>query len=210
MDMPMNAQVFCTDGAYGRSSRVILNPEDKRVTHIVVKENGQPCTERVIPIKHITETTPSKIRLDCSTDEAKKLDPFIAAEHVDEDAPEYQDTELKTWPNEQIDSPRQRFFKLRHEAMPVKELALQKGARVKAKDGYVGQVQEFLVNPKNGQITHLVLHKGYLWGQKDILIDMTYVERIEEKVAYLKLEQFYIDKLPTMRTQQEKQKGTVE
>ena len=30
-------------------------------------------------------------------------------------------------------------------------------------------------------ITHLILREGHLWGQKDVTIDMTCVERIEKK-----------------------------
>ena len=91
---------------------------------------------------------------------------------------------------------------MQHERIPPGELALQKGARVKAKDGFIGHVQEFLANPMDGNITHLILREGHFWGQKDVTIKMSYVERIEEKIVYLNLEKSAIEKLPSAKVRQ--------
>jgi sporulation protein YlmC with PRC-barrel domain len=42
MDIQMNVDVFCTDRKFGRTTRVILNPKDKTITHLVVKESEKP------------------------------------------------------------------------------------------------------------------------------------------------------------------------
>jgi sporulation protein YlmC with PRC-barrel domain len=39
-------------------------------------------------------------------------------------------------------------------------------------------VDEFVVNPKNGHITHLVMREGHLWGQKDVIIPLALVLRV--------------------------------
>ena len=42
MDIPLNAEVFCTDGPCGKSNSVIVNPITDQVTHFVTKENDFP------------------------------------------------------------------------------------------------------------------------------------------------------------------------
>jgi hypothetical protein len=37
----------------------------------------------------------------------------------------------------------------------------------------------FVVDPKTGHITHLVLREGHLWGQRDVAIPVNAIERIE-------------------------------
>jgi len=196
MDIPMNAEVICADGVYGRSTRVILNPDDKKIIGVVVRDENTPHTEFIVPINLVTETTPSEIRLGCARQAVSEMEEFNAIEHIHEETPEYKDTKFKLWPHRQSETRQKRYIKLQYEGVPLRELALHKDAKVKSKDGYViGHIRDFLVNSKNGRITHIVLRDGHLWGQKDITIDMSYVERIEEKTMYLKLEQFYVDKL---------------
>jgi len=43
---------------------------------------------------------------------------------------------------------------------------VRRGTRVEATDGHVGHVDEFVVNPENGHITHSVMREGHLWGKK--------------------------------------------
>ena len=60
-----------------------------------------------------------------------------------------------------------------HLQIPPGELAVRRGTRVEATDGYVGKVDEFVVNPDNGHITHLVMREGHLWGKKDVTIPLS-------------------------------------
>jgi sporulation protein YlmC with PRC-barrel domain len=87
---------------------------------------------------------------------------------------------------------------IEHEHVPAGELAIRRGARVEAADGHVGRVDEFLVDPANGHITHLVLREGHLWGQKDVTVPVSQIERIEEDTVYLKLDKHSIGALPTI------------
>ncbi len=38
MEIPLNAQVECTDGVCGHSACVLINPVTDQVTHLVVQE----------------------------------------------------------------------------------------------------------------------------------------------------------------------------
>ena len=81
--------------------------------------------------------------------------------------------------------------------IPVGELAVQRGTRVEATDGYVGHVDEFVVNPKNGHMTHLVMREGHLWGQKEVVIPLAALGEIGRDTISLKLDKHQIESLPT-------------
>lgn len=87
---------------------------------------------------------------------------------------------------------------LEHERIPPGELAVRRGAKVEASDGHVGRVTEFLVDPTDGHITHLVLREGHLWGSKDVTIPVSQIDRIEEDAVYVKLNKRGIEALPAV------------
>jgi len=73
MEIPLNAQVDCTDGVYGRSVYVLINPVINQVTHLVVKEDSSPNTEYIVPVDVVSETIADTIRLRCSKAELEKM-----------------------------------------------------------------------------------------------------------------------------------------
>jgi len=83
------------------------------------------------------------------------------------------------------------------EQIPPGELAVYRGARVKATDGKAGMLGEFLVNPLTGHISHLILMEGHLWGKKEVAIPVSAIDRIEKDTVYLKLDKKAIESLPS-------------
>src|SRR5664279_5605240 len=87
MEIPLNAQVECTDGVCGRSVDVLINPVIDQVTHLVVREDTSPNTEYIVPVDFVTETITDTIRLRCSKAELEKMDPFIKTKFIEEIVP---------------------------------------------------------------------------------------------------------------------------
>jgi len=197
MDIPVNADVSCTDGPCGRSTYVIINPTTWQVTHLVVKEKGFPYIERLVPLDRVAETGPHRVRLRCTREELAAMDHFIEIEFLPGSVPfvPYEADEYMTWP---YVLPQGMAVPLEHERIPPNELAVRRGARVEATDGRVGVVDEFLVDPANGHITHLVLREGHLWGKKDVTIPVSQIDHIEEDTVYLKLNKQSIEALPAI------------
>ena len=80
--------------------------------------------------------------------------------------------------------------------IPPGQLAVRRGARVRAADGRVGQVDEFMVDPDSGHITHLVLREGLPWDKRHVDIPISAIDRIEENVVHLSLTKKEIEALP--------------
>jgi sporulation protein YlmC with PRC-barrel domain len=196
MDIPIGAQVVCTDGPCGRSTYIVLNPVTDNITHFVAEESTLPYIERLVPINEIQKSDPQNIYLRCSRLDFEKMEPFIETDFIRADIKEYSvpftypsTTPLLLWPYMSLPDD---TVIVRLEHIPPSELAVRRGAQVRATDGYVGEVEEFIVNPKNGHITHLVLRKGHLWGEKDITIPVSEIDHIDENDVYLKIDKFKI------------------
>ena len=125
-----------------------------------------------------------------------QLEPFTATKFVQPDIPDdfYGMAEYRLWPYVLPEADIVGF--LENEQVPPGELAVHRGSHVRATDGDVGRVDAFLVDRESEQITHLVLHEGHLWGQKDVLIPMSKIGRIEQDRVYLTLNKEEVANLP--------------
>jgi sporulation protein YlmC with PRC-barrel domain len=204
MDIPIDVDVQCVDGPCGRVTQVVIHPFTQRVTHVVVRAAETPHTERMVPVARIVETTPDLVRTDFTKDELANMSPFLETEYIQTTLPGIEQTpaggylpgDYVLWPH--VLPERTEYLPVEHKRVPPGELAVRRGARVEATDGRAGKVGEFLVDPANGHITHLVLREGHLWGQKDVTIPVSQIERIEENAVYLKLDKQGIGALPAI------------
>ena len=203
MEIPLNAQVECTDGFCGRSVFVLINPVIDQVTHLVVREDATN-TEYIVPVDSVIETIADTIRLRCSKAELEKMDPFIKTKFIEEKVPK------KTWAYgggsigiganyylPYVTSERTVYKALENQQIPPGELAVRRGTSVEATDGFVGKVDEFVVNPENGHISHLVMREGHLWGKKDVIIPVSAMGDTHDDTVFLKLDKHQIESLPT-------------
>ena len=204
MEIPLNAQVECTDGVCGRSVDVLINPVIDQVTHLVVREDATPNTEYIIPVDFVTETITDTIRLRCSKAELEKMDPFIKTMVIEEKV------SGRTWAYgggsigrgtnyylPYVTTEKTVYESVERQQIPPGELAVQRGTRVEATDGYAGKVDEFVVNPENGHITHLVMREGHLWGKKDVIIPLSAMGDTRGDTVFLKIDKHQIESLPT-------------
>ena len=195
MDIPVNADVYCDGHRCGVSTYIIMNPTTKKITHLVVKEKSFPHIERLVPIEFVLETSPQKIQLRCTPNQLEELESFIETDFTRTVIPEYASSKFMTWP---YVIPETEMIPVPHKRIPPGELAVRRGAHVEATDGHAGRVDEFLVNPTDGYITHLVLREGHLWGQKDVTIPVSQIDHIENNTVHLKLDKHSVEALPSI------------
>jgi uncharacterized protein YrrD len=206
VDVPINVDVYCNNVVCGRSTYVVLDPKTQRVSHVVVQEKGLANVEYLVPLEEILESSPNQIKLRVTKRELIEMPQFM--QH------DYQSTESKVatgmaydpiiemydgyalWPYEGMES---MTMASEHEVIPSGEIALKRGSHVVATDGTVGRIDEFLTDPVGNKITHIVLHEGRLWGQKDVTIPLDQIDRMEEDKVYLKLDKQAVGRLPAVR-----------
>lgn len=198
MDIPINVDVLCAGKPCGRSTYLIINPVNEQITHLVVAEKAFPNIERLVPVDKILESTPESIQLRCNQTDLSDMDTFDETDFIKAGQLEVSlpySVPYEVWPYAMYDAMPVPF---EHEHIPAGEIAIRRGTPVEATDGDVGKVDEFLVDPENDVITHLVLREGHLWGKKDVTIPVSEIDKISEEAVYLKLDQEAIEKLPTV------------
>jgi sporulation protein YlmC with PRC-barrel domain len=197
MEVPLNADVHCTDGRCGRSSYIALNPATEQVTHVVVKEARPSRIERLVPVKLVASTGAEVILLSCSLEEFAKLELFNQTHFIHGDLPHHATDPSLTmlWP---YAVPAKRIVDEKIRPIPPGELVVRRGARVEATDGRVGRVEEFLVDPDSGGITHLCLRESRLRRDKVVCIPVSEIGEIKEKVVHLKVGKEAVAALPSV------------
>lgn len=208
MEIPLNAQVECTDGVFGRSESVLINPVIDQVTHVIVAADTSPKTEYLVPVAEVTETLAETIRLRCSKADVEKMDPFIQTRYIEEKVPAlytnngggryglgpsyympYTTLETTVYEKEEI------------EQIPSGDFTMSRGTEVKSTDGFVGKVDELVINPATGHITHIVMREGHLWGQKDVVIPLSAMlpmGKSSENTVFLNISKEQIELLPAL------------
>lgn len=198
MDIPLNVEVHCTDGQCGRSTYIILNPVTEQVSHLVVNPKQASAVERLVSVKLVANTAAEVILLSCTKEEFMNLESFNQPDFIYTDLPQHATDPNLTllWP---YVVPIKRIVDEKIRRIPPGELAVRRGARVRATDGRVGRVDEFIVGPVSGNITHLVLREEHFWKEeREITILVSQIERIEEKIVYLKVDKKTVASMPSV------------
>ncbi|GMQ79179.1 MAG: hypothetical protein BMS9Abin02_1740 [Anaerolineae bacterium] len=197
IEIPIDAEVLCLDGPAGRSSHVIIDPTQKTVTHFVVKREEVAGSENwIVPIEFITKSTHDSIYLKLSLDELQGMPQFSEMHwlEADRDEPGYPADAIYLAPY--VTPLRTEGIPIETERIPRGEIAIRRGAFVEARDGLVGTVGEFLIDPDSGQISHIVLQEGHLWGKQEIAIPLSAVDEALESTVYLKMDREDLKALP--------------
>ncbi len=200
MEIPLSAEVQCVDSSCGKILDIIVDPNTRKVTHIVVEDEtlARPPYQRLVSIDQVEDTTLDVIRLGCSKEELGHMQPFAHTRYVpkkQEDYTLYEGGEGPAAPSSTVGTPAR---KVEEELIPEGEWVLRQGAPVYATDGRIGQVGELIIDPDDEVITHLVLLEGHVFGKKELTLPVSAVERAGDARLYLKLDKRAVERLPAM------------
>ncbi len=198
MDIPIDAKIVCQDGDCGHICCVIINPVTDELTYVVVEEDNDPNKKHIVPVKLLQMKKPDILQISCSKEAFLKMDDFIEHRFIRADKvygllPATKHVYLPYgWPLGED------FVDIKSERIPPGELAIYRGTVVQAVDGEIGKVDQFLVDPPSGLITHLIIRESRIWGEKEISIPISEVDQVDNNIVYLKLKKAEVGALPTI------------
>jgi sporulation protein YlmC with PRC-barrel domain len=199
MDIKLNAPVECLDGKHGgHVTGVIANPETDEFTHLVVKTEG---VERIVPVALIQDATPEVVLLKCTVTRLNEQQPLVETEYVRSVVEHYDFVPGYIYPDAKPHYDTEAYA-IKHEHIPDDELEIKRGMAVFAKDGHVGHIDDVVVDPVNGHITHIVLHEGHLWSAKEVVVGIAHVKSVEDDGIYLKSTKAQVSEFPTIHARQ--------
>jgi sporulation protein YlmC with PRC-barrel domain len=210
-EFAIGARANCSDGFCGELSRIIVDPDARSVTHLVIEPKHRHEHGRLVPLDLVAGATAGEITLRCTVAEFGDLDPAEEDELAND--PEYASGYGSsaavhgygdvgamgvggsvTGMGVGMGTPhRRRTFV--EEVVPEGETQIRHGEHVHAVDGEIGRVQGFLVDPDDQHVTHVLLQEGHLWGRKEIAIPISAVTEIDYGVR-LNITKKQVEELP--------------
>jgi uncharacterized membrane protein/sporulation protein YlmC with PRC-barrel domain len=201
-NIAIGSKVTCTNGPAGRVTALIVDPGSQSLTHVaVVEESLTHGEERLVPIDKVVNSTRSEVQLSCTTDDVLKMEPFTRTRFLEEtygdEGYAYTRPYMVTYDSATI-TPDVGYVTVQDHLIPEGSVAVQRGMMVEARDGYVGQVGELLIDPKTNQVTHFLLMKGHGGGKKEVAIHLASVDRMEEEIVHLNITKEQLNELPSL------------
>jgi sporulation protein YlmC with PRC-barrel domain len=191
------AAVHGPGGELGTVEALVIEPATARLTHLVV---GRPhLGPRVLVTRdHVLSATPEVVELDLDGDALGACptfdEPYAGKTPGSGDLPPlaYEPGALFLEP---YVSPLDGWVPAPHECIPEGEITIRRGDEVVAGDGaHLGHVDELLIDPADGRVTHVVLRRGVLFTRRDVIVPLggaTFEEgRIALTVTVAELDRF--------------------
>ena len=193
-----NANVLTASGRQiGSLERVVLHPETKVITDIVVRRGALLGREyRVVPIDLVAETSESQISLRAEAGELASF-PLFEEQRIVAEADEHFSGGSSDLPPIVGGVPGvgpaltsgsgEPFITKMEQNIPEGTVALKEGARVLSSDDkHIGNVDRVLADPSMDRATHLVITQGLLVKEKK-LIPMQWVMMLGENTVHLQV-----------------------
>ena len=200
----IGADVRCTDGSCGRVSRIIVNPDAGKVTHLAVDPTHHRGPGRLVPVDLVNAAT-GQLRLRCTLAEFQTFRPAQDVESVPdldptghENAPAQVNwaslTRMTRDPRKSQAPPQ-----VTVDYVPSGEVDIRRGLTVLATDGEMGQAHGLAVEPGGHQITHVLLQQGRMRRRKEVAIPIDVVTKIGTQYLRLSLTKHQVKDLPPVR-----------
>ena len=185
----------------GSLDRVVVNPETKVITHIVVRMGSLFNKEdKIVPIELVTDTTEDLVVLEADVSTVESMPRFEEKQIVSEEQtlqePSASENSQPAVISLVLDTTTNETYTTETvQNIPEGTVAMKEGAKVISADGeHVGNVERVLADSAVAQITHLMISRGILTKEVK-LIPVKWVLKIGEENVYLNVNKDSLDGL---------------
>jgi sporulation protein YlmC with PRC-barrel domain len=210
MRLEFGQQVRCTDIVVGELADVVIDPVEKRVTHLVVRPHHRQGDARLVPIGLAESGDGDVISLECTADEVAALPNVEALAYLRAATDAVSDPEWDVGVRDVLALPYYESggigyvstpapdVEMVYDRIPKGEVEIRRSSSVMTADGkYVGNVDGFLVD--GDHVTHFVLERGHLWGRREVTVPIGAVAEVESDTVTVGLSTDEIGALPAHR-----------
>jgi uncharacterized protein YrrD len=197
MQFKQNATVYSADGhEVGRIDRVVLDPQTKEVTNLIIRQGVFLSEDKVVPISLVSQTDENHVELRANADDLHNLQNYEETYYVDSTGDlrtDYPATPLYAYPPvsgmimggtpiipEPIGSLNQEVSHT-EKNIPQDTVALKEGARVISQDDeHVGNIERVFTAANSGTVSHFLIAQGLLFKAHK-LVPAEWVDVITEE-----------------------------
>jgi hypothetical protein len=203
-------RVRCSDGAFGELEDVVIDPGRRQVTHLVVVPEHPQGQARLVPIELADSAAGGgAIALRCTLAEGHALPPvreiaYLRLGTAPDDSPDWDVGVRDVYSMPSYDAGAMVEYHpdpdpavlMRYDRVPKGEAELRRDSDVLTADGHhLGTVDAFLV--QDGRITHVVLRRGHLWGQREVSVPVAAFAEVRTDGITLRLTKAEVHALPS-------------
>ncbi len=213
-----NAEVFTKDDEkIGEIRRVVIDPQTKTVTHVVVEKGFLLTEDKLVPVDWFDITAEDKVILDVEERETEELPPFEELHYVP-----WREAQLRGAETEDPQNYAQPYFWyppahvnwwsysgyrayygvtdppyviVAERNVPEDTIPLKEGASViSADDQHVGDVERVFADPDSARATHVVIARGLIVKDRK-LIPTAWIKALGEDRVVLSVDAEFLDQL---------------
>ena len=199
MRLDLGCPVHCSDGSAGKLADIVIDPATRGVTHLIVEPHHRHDLARLVPLNlaHAAPAETGGLSLDCTIAELGQLEPVrtLAYLRLGERPADDPGSDIGI-EDVSVPSDYQTFglegmgagiepldfdphVTLSYDRIPKGSVELRRESAVVSTEGaHLGHVIGLVLDP-GGQIAHLVLEHGHLWGKRDVVIPIAAVTQIQ-------------------------------
>ena len=197
MQLIKGADVFSSTGnKIGRLDKVVIDPDDKEVTHLIIEKGIFFTTSKVVPIQDVNLETGEGLALNKTGEELDELPDYDESSYVGSvpnDYPYgnvdavywYPPLYVSLWTlggsllRDPISTSRPRFVQSQ-QVTPEGSVALEEGAHVISKDDkHIGNLDRVILEPSDHHVTHIVVSEGFFLKEKK-LVPAHWISEVEK------------------------------
>lgn len=217
MRLIKGADVYSSEGTkLGNLDRVIVDPNTKEVSHLVLERGVLFPTKKVVAMDMVNHDIEDNITLTSPKQDLEEFQDFEETHYVNLDETDYPDAGVQAsywYPPLNLawwraggtdvhvaypDMPA--FIAKTTQNIPEGTIALEEGAKVLSRDEkHVGNIDQVIVDSEDNRVTHFVVNEGVLFTERK-LIPVTWISDIKEHEIHLSVTAKVLDSLPEYQT----------
>lgn len=219
MQIKQGAAVYTSEGdRVGSIDRVVIDPETKEITHLVVQKGLFFTQDKVVHMSLVASSSEDSVTLRKSAADLEELPDFEETHYIPAEggrvpagrsnqpgpdnaslaSPLYWYPPVGPWWVSGFYSgvAEPKYIATTEQNIPEGMVALKEGAKVIGVDGeHVGDVERILTNSPENQVTHLLIAKG-LFHKNTKLIPSRWVRDVFEDEVHLVVDSDVVEQLP--------------
>ena len=189
----IGAPVFALDGRTGHLDKVVIDPNTRRITHLIIHRGFLLTEDCVVPVELVDRATPESIFLYLTSAELARQpryqeERFVSPQPGWEPFPGYAATDVRFWglPYGGVTPPIQPVVEYTiRQGMPERTTVLERSTEVRTRDAMEGEIDHLLVDPIRQELTHLVV-RFTEQPQQPVIVPFAWVEELGDGYVLLK------------------------
>jgi len=164
MEFKNGANIYTFDGkGAGSLRRVVINPETKKITHIVIEKGLLFKEDKVVPVGQVDSASQEQVNLICTLEELKEMSSLDIEFDVPLGTSTKRDLTYDPLMGKMYWTTKPSIIKQTKRTISNELVALKEGARVVSRDDeHVGNVERVFTEPNSGKVSHFILSHGLL------------------------------------------------